>query len=204
MDWNEINDLLNSQIKENKEVSSGYEQIKKVLSDNNLPIAQIDTNRILKEFQDWLKEVLEKEPIPKEIKSIYFGLSELSFPDIDDGLSKTTIYIAGSKFSPDEDSDWNCDTEYLPKRRYLLLDDFEKIDNLKSENELSGDYEVLVFNGLLNLLVAHAMKNLKSQFLTYKIKKFGLFESIKEREQLYFGVGFDSGDTYLIGQLKKE
>ena len=103
MDWNEINDLLNSQIKENKEVSSGYEQIKKVLSDNNLPIAQIDTNRILKEFQDWLKEVLEKEPIPKEIKSIYFGLSELSFPDIDDGLSKTTIYIAGSKFSPDEE-----------------------------------------------------------------------------------------------------
>ena len=204
MNWNEINDLLKSQIKENKDVSSGYEQIKKVLSDNNLPIAQIDTNGILKEFKDWLIEVIEKEPIPKEIKSIYFGLSELSFPDIDNGQSKTTIYIAGSKLSPDEDSDWNCDTEYLPKRRYLLLDDFEKIDNLKSESEISGDYEVLVFNGLLNLLVANAIKDLKTQFLTYKIKKFGLFESIKEREKLYFGVGFDSGDTYLIGQLKKE
>lgn len=204
MDWDEINDLLNSQIKENKDVSSGYEQIKKVLSDNNLPIAQINTNQILKEFKDWLIEVIEKEPIPKEIKSIYFGLSELSFPDIDDGQSKTTIYIAGSKSTPDEASDWNFDTEYLPKRRYLLLDDFEKIDNLKSESEISGDYEVLVFNGLLNLLVANTIKDLESQFLTYKIKKFGLFNSIKKREQLYFSAGFDSGDTYLIRHLKKE
>ena len=204
MDWYEINDLLNSQINENTDILSGYNQIKKVLSDNNLPIPEINTNRILTEFKNWLVEVLEKEPIPKEIKSIYFGLSELSFPDIDDGKSKTTVYIAGSKFSPDEDSDWNCDTEYLPRRRYLLLDDFEIIDNLKSENGLSGNYEVLVFNGLLNLLVANVINDLKSQFLTYKSKKFGLIETIKKRDKLSFGVGFDSGDTYLIKELRNE
>ena len=62
MDWNEINDLLNSQIKENTDILSGYNQIKKVLSDNNLPIPEINTNRILTEFKNWLVEVLEKEP----------------------------------------------------------------------------------------------------------------------------------------------
>jgi hypothetical protein len=203
MDWDEINNLLNSQIKENIDVISGYEQIIKYLSENNLPIVQIDINETLKEFKDWLVEVLEKEPIPNTIISIYFGLSELSFPDIDNGKSKTTIYISGSKLTPNEDVDWACDTEYFPSRRYLLLNDFDKIDNLKTVNKLSGDYEVLVYNGILNLLVSCVLKDLKSNFLTYKTKKFGFIEKTKESEKLNFGVGFDSGDTYLVGELIK-
>ncbi|WP_298514850.1 hypothetical protein [uncultured Kordia sp.] len=204
MDWSEIDDLLNSQIRKKTDLLTGYEQIEKLLSVNNLPIVEININGLLEKFKGWLVEVLEKEPIPIGIKSIYFGLSEVSFPDVDNGQSKTAVYIAGSSLLPSEDVDWACDPEYLPNRRYLLLDDFEKIDAIKIQNGLTGNYEVLVFNGILNLLVSQAMKELKSQFLTYKSKKFGLLNVIKEREKLNFGAGFDSGDTYLIGELKNE
>ncbi len=204
MDWKEINDLLNSQIKENTDVFYGYEQIKKFLSQNNLPIAQIDIKGILRDFQDWLIEILEKEPIPNNIKSIYFGIATMSFPEVDNGKEKTTVYIAGSKMTPTEDADWVCDTAYFPNRRYLLLDDFEKIDKLKSEKKLSGDYEVLVFNGLLNLLVLNSVNNLKYEFLTYQDKKLGIFKIEKRRVSLHFGAGFDSGDVYLFKELKNE
>ena len=67
-----------------------------------------------------------------------------------------------------------------------------------------GDYEVLFYNGLLNLLVLNSISDLKGRLLTYQDKKLGLFKTEKRRDSLHFGAGFDSGDVYLLGELKNE
>ncbi len=205
MDWEQVDKVLKELINNKSDIRSGYDQIKQVLTDNDLPSLDIDTDRLKKEFNYWLIEVIKKEPIPKNIKSIYFGLASMSFPEIDNGKEKTTAYIAGSKLTPSEDADWACDTEYFPNRRYVLLAEFDKIDvMIKSNEKLSGDYEVLVLNGLLNLLVLNSISDLKGRLLTYQDKKLGLFKTEKRRDSLHFGAGFDSGDVYLLGELKNE
>lgn len=205
MNWEEIDRILKEQIANKSDVRNGYNQIKQLLNENGLPIVDIDIDELEKEFDNWLVEVIEKEPIPKNIKSIYFGLATISFPGIDNGKEKTTAYIAGSKLTPAQDADWACDTEYFPNRRYLLLADFDKIDDtIKSNDKLNGNYEVLVFNGLLNLLVLNSIKELKDKLLSYQDKKLGLFKTEKIRDSLHFGAGFDSGDIYLLGELKNE
>ncbi len=205
MDWELIDRKLKEQIANMSDIRNGYDQIKQVLTDNDLPTVDIDTDELKKEFHDWLAEVIEKEPIPKNIKSIYFGLASMSFPEIDNGKEKMITYISGSKLTPVQDVDWACDTEYFPNRRYLLLTGFEKIDNtIKSNNKLSGDYEVLVFNGLLNLLVLNSLNELKDKLMIYKDKKLGLFKTEKRRDSLNFGAGFDSGDVYFLKELKNE
>lgn len=202
MNWEEIDKILKEQIASKLDLQSGYNHIKHFLTDNGLPIVDINIDELKKEFDDWFIEVIDKEPIPKYIKSIYFGLSTMSFPEIDNGKEKTTVYIAGSKLTPSQDPDWACDTEYFPNRRYVLLDDFGKIDELINSNDkLSGDYEVLVFNGLLNLLVLNSIKKFKDKLLIYNDKKLRFFKAEKKREKLQFGAGFDSGDIYLLGEL---
>ena len=205
MDWEQIDKVLKEQIVNESDLQNGYEQIKKVLADNNLPTVDIDVDGLKKEFQEWLAEVIEKEPIPKNIKSIYFGLTTMSFPEIDNGKKKITAYIVGSKLTPSQNEDWACDTEYIPNRRYVLLADFEKIDNtIKSNDKLSGDYEVLTFNGLLNLLVLNSLNDFKERFLTYQYRKLGIFKTDRKRDDMHFGAGFDSGKVYLLRTLKNK
>lgn len=115
-------------------------------------------------------EILKKDPIPKDIKSLYFGLATLSFPEID-VVEQTTIYVTGSSLEPQDDSEWHLSSNYEPRRRYMLLDGFAQWDQFKKKGLLNGDAEVLIFNGLLNLLILH------------------------------FGAGFDSGPTYEIGSI---
>lgn len=203
LNWKLIDALFEKQIEQSLNIQSGYNQIKKVLLRRNFPILNIDEQKLYLEFKDWLVEVLKREPIPKDIKSIYFGLANLSFPEFDDGKIKTTVYIAGSKNKPDEDLDWNSALEYLPKRRYLLLNNFEELDVFVEKYKLSTKYKVLVCNGLLNLLVLKVMQDLKDDLLTYKIRKYLFAESILTRDELYFGAGYDSGTTYILGMLSK-
>lgn len=203
MDWEQIHKILKEQIAKKLNIQSGFRQIEEMIVDNGLPAIDINLDELKKEFDEWLTEVIEKEPIPKNIKSIYFGLATMSFPNIENGKEKTTLYIAGSKSTPKEDIDWACDTEYFPNRRYVLLEDFGKVDTVIKNNKLNGDFEVLVFNGLLNLLIINYMTNCKDKLLTFQDKKLGLFKTVKTRDSLHFGSGFDSGDIYLIGELKK-
>ena len=171
MEWEEIDDLLNKSIQNKDSLENGYKAIQECLRSKDLDSPVINLNELQSEFSIWLKEVITTEPIPKDIKSIYFGLTTMSFPDIDNWKEKTTIYISGSPLPPNEDEDWACETDYFPERRYLLLDDFEKIDQLiKEKGYTSGEYEVLLFNGILNLLVINSIDEFKKEFLTYKEK----------------------------------
>ncbi|PHR97389.1 MAG: hypothetical protein COA80_07825 [Leeuwenhoekiella sp.] len=205
MNWEQIDTILKAQIANKSSIQDGYSQIKKVLTDNELLFVDIDIDKLKKEFDEWLVDVITKEPIPKNIKSLYFGLATLAFPDIDDGKEQTTVYLSGSRLTPKQDEDWACDTAYFPNRRYLLPTEFEKIDHvIKSNDNLGGDYEVFVFNGLLNLLVLDALTDFKDSLMTYLDKKLGFFKTTKKRDSMHFGAGFDSGELYVLGELKNE
>ncbi|PHQ28146.1 hypothetical protein [Leeuwenhoekiella nanhaiensis] len=205
MNWEQIDTILKAQIANKSSIQDGYSQIKKVLTDNELLFVDIDIDKLKKEFDKWLADVITKEPIPKNIKSLYFGLATLAFPEIDDGKEQTTVYLAGSRLTPKQGEDWACDTAYFPNRRYLLPTEFEKIDNvIKSNDNLGGDYEVFVFNGLLNLLVLDALTDFKDSLMNYQDKKLGFFKTSKKRDSMHFGAGFDSGELYLLGELKND
>lgn len=204
MDYNTIDDFLNSQITRRPDLNGGFKEIKVLLETSNIPVLEIDINQLKFEFDEWLEEVLTKEPTSKNVKSLYFGISNLSFPDIDDGEYKTTVSISGSRFSA-EAEDWACDETYLPARRYVILEEFGKIDSLiKSDNTLfDSTFEVLVFNGVLNLLLMNFADEHTSLLLKYSYKKFGVFPAEKERLRIDIGAGFDSGEAYMIGAYQK-
>ncbi|MGJ8734015.1 MAG: hypothetical protein ACSHW4_12740 [Cellulophaga sp.] len=85
----------------------------------------------------------------------------------------------------------------------MLLSNFEELDVFIEKHKLSEKYKVLVFNGLLNLLALKAMQELKDDLLTCKIRKYLFVESIITRDELFFGTGYDSGTTYILGMLSK-
>ena len=200
MEFEELNKIIKTQIQEKPNLKQGWSQL---VGFSHFSSFNIDLEETQKEFEEWLLEVIQKEPIPSNISSLYFGLSQLSFPQIDNGKEKFTIYLAGSTLTPSQDEDWACETEYLPERRYLLLESFEEIEKqIKTLKNYQSEMEVLLFNGLLNLLIINSIQDFKDSILTYTKTKLGLFKSKQKREAMYIGSGFDSGDIYVVSSVK--
>lgn len=195
MDYNLIGEIFNKHIKDQTNLDTGAEELDLFLKKHfQIPfLNKIDIKRLDKEFQEKVKSVLSKKQVPNKIKSIYFGLVTL----VDDNDTPlTSIHITGSKSSPEEDLDWACDVDYKGNS-YIHLKDFSIIDsNLSGSLDNKGIVEVIIFNGLLNLMLINSQNLIKS--LTFNVK--GLFS--KPRQTLWFGGGFDSGDCHVLGQIK--
>lgn len=201
MDFEQIDNLLKRQIKDKIDFKTGYNEINQLLKENSLPTFQIDIEKTKSHFTNWLLTTIDKSPIPQNIISLYFGLTTLS----DKETERTAIYLAGSTIAPEEDEEWACEIEYAPQNSYLFLSEFAKIDELKKENkEINGEYEVLAFVGMTNLLIQNALKDIAKELLTTRQKLFGLFNKTTQREKLYVGAGFDSGDIYLIDKITRK
>ena len=54
---------------------------------------------------------------------------------------------------------------------------------------------------MTNLLIQNALKDNANLLLTTQQKVFGLFKKTTQREKLYVGAGFDSGDIYLLDTI---
>jgi len=187
MDWEEVDSLLKLHIQTKAKFESGLEDIRRLLNkDNNQMIVEnFNFSRLKSEFFQFVEKTLGENPIPNNIRSICIGLFTMS----DNGKEGTTLYLCGSITTPFEETlDWNVDPAYFPKY-YFVPNDFEAIN--KSYPDMSGDQEVLVFNGIVNLLIINTIK----EFEKYLLKK---------QNTIYLGAGFDSGDTYILGQLTKE
>lgn len=203
MEWEEVDKILKEQIAKRPGISQGIQQINVTLKHHKLPLLAVDQEAMEKEFSSWLAELLDKEPLPAEITSIYFGINHLSFAEIESGKLQTTIYLAGSPFRPQEDSDWAAASTFYPDRRYLILEAFNQLGNKIRQEKLSPNYEVLCLNGILNLLLINMLRNFQETLREYEAKSWGLFSKRKERKSLFVGTGFDSGDVYLLMELKK-
>ena len=187
MNWEQVDSLLKLHIQAKPKLENGLEDIRNLLSkDNNqLIIENINLSNLKSEFFQYLENAFKWNPIPNNIKSIYFGLFTMD----DNGKKVTTLYLSGSITTPFKDTlDWNVDPAYFPKY-YFVPNDFITIN--ETYPKLSGDQEVLVFNGIVNLLIINTIR----EFEKYLLKK---------QNVIFLGAGFDSGDTYVLGQLTKE
>ena len=118
----------------------------------------------------------------------------------------------GSKLTPKGDKEWAFDADWIPEKRYLRTSEFEKIDFLVRNNKnLKGEFEVLVFVGLLSLLVNNFINfkptddKLLTQDNEINREKFNNNDSTNliKRDKLFFGTGYDSGDTFFIREIVK-
>jgi hypothetical protein len=193
MDFKPIVELLDRQINDKPDLSAGSRELDNFLR-NHFQISfrdKIDLDRLDIEFKEKVRHALTTDTVSHAIRSIYFGL--LTFAGDSDDTSLTTIHVAGSKSTPGEDEEWACDVDYK-NRSYINLTDFALIDsNLKGELEDKGIIEVVVFNGLLNLLLINSVDLIKG--LTFH------GYSLTDRQSLWLGTGFDSGDCYVIGEV---
>ncbi len=191
LDWDLVDQTLQNHIDLQQNFVSGYYDLRNFVKSETLVdlFENVDEGRMQEEFKDWLSEVFAKQDIPKKIKSIYFGLFTMADPEFNSGQETTTIHVCGSTSTPDEDGDWACEAEWMPDNRYIVLTDFMTLDNnVKSKVESDGALEILIFNGLLNLLVINSVDTMRKLLL-------------ENRKKLILGAGYDEGEPYIIGNL---
>jgi hypothetical protein len=187
IDWEEVDELLKKHIQSRSTVEQGIEDIRQFLSkgNNQKLVEGINISQLTEEFNDFVQKTLLENPLPANIKSISFGIFTMK----EKGRELTTFYLCGSDRTPVEDElDWAVDPAYFPTS-YCVPKDFDRIN--KKYPRLSGDEEVLVFNGILNLLVINHIKDYSDHLL-------------KSRDSLYVGAGFDAGDIYVLGQFTRQ
>ena len=84
---------------------------------------------------------------------------------------------------------------YLIKKVYTLsvfwLSKLENSPIKSSNSELNGVLEVLIYNGILNLIILENIETYKENI-------------IKFSNDIYIGCGFDSGETYILGKLTEQ
>ena len=76
MNWEQVDSLLKLHIQTKPKLENGLEDIRNLLSkDNNqLIIENINLSNLKSEFFQYLENAFKWNPIPNNIKSIYFGL----------------------------------------------------------------------------------------------------------------------------------
>lgn len=188
--FQQVTELFDRQIKIKPDLKTGSKELDDFLqSQFQLSfLDKIDIDRLDAEFKDKVRRVLTSNKVSNDIKSIYFGL--VTFVGDIKGSSLTTIHVAGSRSTPEEDDEWACDIHYK-NRTYINLVDFELLDSsLTGVSDDKGIIEVVIFNGLLNLLLINSVDVIKA--LTF---------NGSNRKSLWIGAGFDSGDCCLLGKL---
>ena len=200
MNFEEIDSLIKRQIGNKPDLKTGLKEINQLLKEYDLPTVEVDIDRIKTYFTNWVLSTLRQTPAPQNIVALYFGLITLS----DNNKGKIASYLAGSAISPEDDEEWACETEYFPKNNYFIFSEFVTIEDLTNDKiKITGEYEVLVYVGLTILLIQDTIRENIVKLLATQQKVLGLFNISKQREKLYIGVGFDSGDLYLIDKITR-
>lgn len=133
------------------------------------------------QFETWLDNLLQTEPLTTDIIAINFGIFES-----DSGIQ---LYISGSCEWDKDDFDWACCNDYFPNNRYPKLDIFKFINEINVQNEYSGIYLSLAISTVL--IISYINKN-NNNLINNAVKS------------LYISTGFDDGDLYNIGELSKD
>jgi len=114
-------------------------------------------------FNNWLDKILSTEKPNTDIIAFYFGILETT--------SGYETYLIGSKEFDEEDDDWACNTDFVPKDKYLKL------------GQTDAEWENILAN------VKHYIKNY-IQTSNYKNSFLDKAKAI--------ATGFDDGDIFRI------
>lgn len=139
-------------------------------------LKKFDFDRVSERFNSWFLDLLHKEPPPKKMLGLCFGLFES-----DDGV---THYVTGSNTFDANNFDWACSNDWWPEGRYAPL---EQLKTLWSALKQCDAEEWVVAQGIAICLV-------KDFFARYS----GEFQKVSGLNCIHVATGFDSGDLYDI------
>lgn len=195
IEWEDVEKIMCKIIERRMTLLDGVAYIDKILMQYGglSLIKKIDIKRLETEFNEWLRDIVVQNKLPSNVKTLYFGSFCMCDQRYNNGKETTTVYFSGSPFSPDEDDDWACwgSNTFLPESRYVVLTDFCLLDKLVRKKELHGNFEILLYNGILGLLVSNIIVELTNSW-------------ISGNNFLHVGFGADGGATFVIGKLSNK
>lgn len=196
----EIEDFINKLIIEQPDVETGKKMIFDAVADimpvfNISALKGLDFDRTLIEFENWLVQTITSDPLPISVKSIWFGLGDVSNKeDIATGVGgEIQITVKGSKFLPQtKPKDWFKKDLWDATNKSAEIKAFKTISNsLKNYVDDAQDIQSLVLVSLAALLVINGFDIIKHEFLIYQ-------------HSLAIGCGYESGSHYIIGFLTED
>jgi len=141
------------------------------------------------EIKEWLEQLIENNPLPKETVALWIGLLKIT----DNEMEVPTIYVVGTDTYDTEDIGWACEPTYLPENRYGQPALLKEIDEMAKTDE--DNYEFL--DWILPLAY--------STFTIDEIVRTKLNKTIflKHHSRINFAVGHDSGDYMNLSSIDK-
>ena len=180
-DIEKVNEQLKTLIKELPHLQNGYDIIEKLAKNIEHTIELSTFNKKLNasyiEFENWLNELFELEPVQDEIIAFNFGLFES-----EDGIQ---IYIIGSSEWDSEDEDWATNNDYFPEYRYPNIALYKELYNFWDNQFYLGVF--LTISSTIIYTNTYVLSN-PSRF----------------PKEAIFATGFDDGDLYSFSKKTDE
>jgi hypothetical protein len=114
-------------------------------------------------FNDWLDGIVMTEKPDKDIIAYWFGIFE--------STSGYETYLIGSKIFDDNDPDWACNVDFVPKNKYLTL------------TQSGTDWQIIL----------DEVKKYVTDYLQTSIFKNSFLD-----KSIAIACGFDDGDLYRL------
>jgi hypothetical protein len=173
-----------------------FEAVKEIIPVYNVTALKgMDFDRTLIEFENWLVQTITADPLPVSVKSIWFGLGDVSNKeDAATGIGgEIQITAKGSKFLPQtKPKDWFKKDLWDATGKSAEIKAFKTISNsLKNYPEDAQDIQSLMLVGLSVILLINGFDIIKHEFLVYQ-------------NSLVIGCGYESGCHYIVGKLTEE
>jgi hypothetical protein len=141
-------------------------------------------------LQHWLARLLEGEPIPRNIKGLYFGLSEYADDDGDGKVCRLHLIGSADFKLRDLDCEWALESTYRPSgglaNSSTLNEIYRLVHTAGPEVASIGEYALGL--GYASLVVRTICDELRMQI-------------VGEAAWRGVAVGFDCGDAVVLGQL---
>ncbi len=72
------------------------------------------SNKLYKEFVNWLERINQSEEISADLSAFYFGIFETE--------KEFVVQLSGAKTYLPDDEDWSCEQDFVPAEKYFELD----------------------------------------------------------------------------------
>ncbi len=137
-------------------------------------------------FNNWFLQIIKENKIPYEINGLYFGLFETTYKKLFKSKQTIAVYLIGSFSWDQNDSDWACDEDFVPKNKYIYLEIMEEIYNNENFNIYTKCFLSLAIVFLYLKEFFEVQNNIK--FIT--------------NNNFYIATGFDDGDLYNLFKVE--